>query len=196
MRVITGTARGHPLKVPKSAATRPTPARAKEAIFSSLAARVENARVLELFAGSGALGIEALSRGAASALFVESNRDAARTLRENLRTTRLEANAEIFESRVEDELGRLARQGRSFDLIFADPPYAGEAPGKMGWMPYLLGSDALHSILVETGRLLVEHSKKEKASESRLFEPQKEFRFGDTAITVFLRRSALPPAAS
>src|SRR6185295_10758274 len=97
MRVITGSARGHPLKVPKSAATRPTPARAKEAVFSSLGDRVIGARVLDLFAGSGAFGIEALSRGAAAATFVELDGMACATLRENLRTTRLEAGASILD---------------------------------------------------------------------------------------------------
>src|SRR5205085_1581315 len=107
------------------------------------------------------LGIEALSRGATSALFVEENREACRTIQSNLRTTRLEQDAEVFEGRVEDALGWLARQKRRFDLIFADPPYAGLAPGRVGWLTFLISCAQVGHVLAEDGRLLIEHSKKE-----------------------------------
>ena len=121
MRVIAGSAGGIPLKVPQGD-TRPTTDRTREALFSALGDAVTNARVLDLFAGSGALGIEALSRGAASAVFVEQNRAAIEVLRQNLQKTRLEQGTlrqmEVFRS-----LADLARSGQTFDLIFADPPY-------------------------------------------------------------------------
>ena len=188
MRVITGSARGHPLKVPKSAATRPTPARAKEALFSSLGDRVIRARVLDLFAGSGAFGIEALSRGAARAVFVEFDGMACATLRENLRSTRLEQNAILMDMDVANALRALARQGETFDIIFADPPYLKDKrpkPKAIDWKHFLLHSDALKSVLAQEGVLLLEHYKQDSGVESLYFKPQKDFRFGDTMITLF-----------
>ena len=195
MRVITGTARGHPLKVPKSAATRPTPARAKEAMFSSLAGCVTGARVLDLFAGSGAFGIEALSRGAEEAVFVELDGMACATLRENLRSTKLEDGAVLMDMDVPGALAALAAQGGTFDIIFADPPYlkTGDRRSKIedraekhgNWKHFLLHSDQLKLVLSPEGVLLLEHYKQDPGVESPHFKPQKEFRFGDTVITMF-----------
>jgi 16S rRNA (guanine(966)-N(2))-methyltransferase RsmD len=189
MRVITGSARGHPLKVPKSASTRPTPARAKEAMFSSLGNRVPEARVLDLFAGSGAFGIEALSRGATEAVFVELDGMACSTLRDNLRSTHLEERAILMDMDVPGALAALAAQARVFDIIFADPPYlkskAAAHPRKIeDWKKFLLASDDLKRVLAPNGVLLVEHYKQDGQVESTLFKPQKEFRFGDTLITL------------
>ncbi|MBA3552397.1 MAG: RsmD family RNA methyltransferase [Actinobacteria bacterium] len=119
MRVIGGSAKGTRL-APVPAGTRPVSDRAREGLFSSLGDHVEGARVLDLFAGTGALGIEALSRGAAHALFVDSAPAAARTIAENLRRTRLEALAEV---RRLDVRGFLRQRPGSFDLVLADPPY-------------------------------------------------------------------------
>ncbi len=121
MRVIAGSAGGIPLKVPQGD-TRPTTDRVREALFSALGDVVEGARVLDLFAGSGALGIEALSRGAASALFVEGNRAAADILRGNLTKTRL-GGGSVRQMDVFRALDDLVRDGQVFDLVFSDPPY-------------------------------------------------------------------------
>lgn len=188
MRVITGSARGHPLKVPDSAKTRPTPARAKEAIFSSLGARVLEARVLDLFAGSGAFGIEALSRGASSALFVENNRQAAAVIRSNLKSTRLEDGAELLELDARMAIEVLAGNGNRFDLIFADPPYFKSAGGdreQTDWKKFLLASGELKAALETDGLLLIEYDKRDAGLDSPHFQPQKDFRFGDTVITLF-----------
>lgn len=122
MRVIAGSARGLRLaQVPPG--TRPLSDRAREGLFSSLGARVAGARWVDLFAGTGAVGIEALSRGAASCLFVERSTDAVRTIRENLSRTGLEDRASV----VRGEAGAaLARPVGPFDLGFLDPPYAME----------------------------------------------------------------------
>lgn len=125
MRVIAGSAGGIPLKVPQGD-TRPTTDRVREALFSNLASHLPGARVLDLFAGSGALGIEALSRGAASALFIEHNRAAAEVLRGNLQKTRLTGGT-LRQMDVFRALADLARTGQTFDLIFADPPYTHSA---------------------------------------------------------------------
>ncbi|HYV01330.1 MAG TPA: RsmD family RNA methyltransferase [Actinomycetota bacterium] len=119
MRVIAGSAKGTRL-APVPAGTRPLSDRAREGLFSSLGATVAEARVLDLFAGTGAIGIEALSRGSRSATFVESAPAAAKTIRENLRRTRLERAGTI---RRGDAL-RALRQGiGQFDVVLADPPY-------------------------------------------------------------------------
>ncbi|MGH8935719.1 MAG: 16S rRNA (guanine(966)-N(2))-methyltransferase RsmD [Acidimicrobiia bacterium] len=119
MRVIAGTAKGRRLQGPKDADTRPMTDRAKEALFSSLGRAVEGARVLDLFAGSGSLGIEALSRGAVSVIFVERHRRALQALRRNLAATGLEGSV------VAEEAGHyLRRADGGVDLAFVDPPYA------------------------------------------------------------------------
>jgi 16S rRNA (guanine966-N2)-methyltransferase len=122
MRLIAGTARGMALQVPKTEA-RPSTDRVRGALFSILADRVEQARVLDLFAGSGALGLEALSRGAKSATFIEQQRTAAEVIRKNAEKARL---APVCDVRVAEVLSWLKSTGRfapTYDLIFADPPY-------------------------------------------------------------------------
>lgn len=122
MRVITGTARGVQLTAPEGLATRPTIDRVKEAVFSALQFDLYGARVLDLFAGSGQLGIEALSRGAAEAVFVDAGEDAAQAVRENLRRTRLAQRARLLTCDWEEALRRL-RGEPPFRFVFLDPPY-------------------------------------------------------------------------
>ena len=121
MRVITGKARGVQLKTPDGMQTRPTIDRVKEAMFSIINFDIPNARVLDLFGGTGQLGIEALSRGAKSAVFVDQREDACRLIRENLRRTKLEQDANVVRG---DYLDYLKRCRETFDIIFLDPPYA------------------------------------------------------------------------
>ena len=121
MRVIAGEARGVPLIAPRGAGTRPITDRVKEALFAILGERVLDARVLDLYAGSGAIGIEALSRGAASVDFVEHGRAALISLRANLSKTRLEAGARVHASDVDRFLG--AADGGPWNLVILDPPY-------------------------------------------------------------------------
>ena len=122
MRIITGSARGVRLKAPAGDGTRPTADRTREALFSMLGARVYGARVLDLFAGTGALALEALSRGAAHAVLVDAATHA--ILAENARRTKLAAQSDIRRGDVYGQVAALARDGRTFDLVFADPPYA------------------------------------------------------------------------
>lgn len=121
MRVITGTARGITLKTPDGMLTRPTSDRVKEALFSIIQFDLPGARVLDLFGGTGQLGIEALSRGATSAVFVDAREDACRLIRENLKRTKLEQNAKVLRS---DYLDYLKRSTEKFNIILLDPPYA------------------------------------------------------------------------
>lgn len=122
MRVIAGTAKGVRLaSVPPG--VRPVSDRAREGLFSSIGADVPGADVLDLYAGTGALGIEALSRGADRATFVEQSRAAVRTIHQNLDRTRLAGRAEVVASEVSAFVSRRHEQGRRFDLVLADPPY-------------------------------------------------------------------------
>ncbi len=121
MRVITGKARGVQLKTPDGMLTRPTTDRVKEALFSIIQFDIPGAQVLDLFGGTGQLGIEALSRGAKSAVFVDQREDACKLIRENLKRTRLEREGRVVRG---DYLDYLKRCKEKFDIIFLDPPYA------------------------------------------------------------------------
>ena len=121
MRVITGAARGRRLKELEGYETRPTTDRVKEGIFNIIQFDIEGRKALDLFAGTGQLGIEALSRGAAGAVFVEQRRDAAALIRDNLKLTGLEENARVV---CGEAMAFLASARETFDLIFIDPPYA------------------------------------------------------------------------
>ena len=121
MRVITGKARGIQLKTPEGMQTRPTADRVKEALFSIINFDIPGAKVLDLFGGTGQLGIEALSRGAASAVFVDAREESCRLIRENLKRTKLEQDAKVIRS---DYLDYLNRCRETFNIILLDPPYA------------------------------------------------------------------------
>ena len=121
MRVISGKARGVNLKTPDGLLTRPTIDRVKEALFSIINFDIPTSNVLDLFGGTGQLGIEALSRGAKSAIFVDQREDACKLIKENLRRTKLEADAKVVRM---DYLDYLKRCKEKFDIIFLDPPYA------------------------------------------------------------------------
>jgi 16S rRNA (guanine(966)-N(2))-methyltransferase RsmD len=122
LRIIAGAQRGRRLSVPRGAAVRPTADRAREALFSILGARVRRARVLDAYAGSGALGLEALSRGAAAATFLEADREALRVVRANAAHLGVEASCTFRLGRAIDLLRRGEVAG-PFDLVLADPPY-------------------------------------------------------------------------
>jgi 16S rRNA (guanine966-N2)-methyltransferase len=177
MRVIAGTLGGRRLKAPPGRGTRPTSDRVREALFSMLG-EIGGARVLDLFAGSGALGIEALSRGAARAVFVERDARAAAVLRENL--AELGLGSERAELRRGDALAalRTARErGELYDLVLIDPPYA-DAAGLGGKLPALLAP-----VLAPAARVV---SESDRRAPLVLDLPiATERRYGDTSITIF-----------
>ena len=121
MRVISGQARGIVLKTPNGMATRPTADRVKEALFSIIQFDIPTAKVLDLFGGTGQLGIEALSRGAKSAVFIDERDDACALIRENLKRTKFEGAGKVIRS---DYMAYLRSCKEKFDIIFLDPPYA------------------------------------------------------------------------
>ena len=172
--MISGQAGGIRLKVPKQGA-RPSTDRLREALYSILAGRVDGARVLDLFAGSGALGIEALSRGAAEAVFVEESGGACGVIRANLATTRLSGRVvkgDVF-TVLKREVGR-------YDLILADPPYA--LPGREDLAAKLLAWPGLPGLLAPGGLLMVEVETEREAPESDLFTLLDRRAYGSSAI--------------
>ena len=150
MRIISGTAGRRKINVPKEVA-RPSTDRLREALFSILGARVDDARVLDLFAGSGALGMECLSRGARSCDFVDESRGAARVIQQNLKSLGLERGRV-----VESDVFRFLR-GRNgpYDLIFADPPYY-KYPGDRDFLQELLAHESLGDHLADDALVIVE----------------------------------------
>ncbi len=186
MRIITGRARGTRLKTPQGMeVTRPTSDRVKESLFSILGGLVAGRRVLDVFAGTGSLGLEALSRGAAEAVFVD--RTTAPLLEENIRRCHFEPVAETIAGEAFAALARLERAGRPFDLVFCDPPY------HKGLFERALSFFDGGQLLAERGILVVEHGGDEDAlpALSALVRVDGR-RYGKTTqLSFFQRRSYL-----
>lgn len=123
MRVISGIARGTKLDTLEGMSTRPTLDRVKESLFNIIQLKIENSNVLDLFAGSGSLGIESLSRGAAFATFCDESYKAAEIIKRNLKKVRFEDRSKLYISNFENALEKMKRENLSFDLVFLDPPY-------------------------------------------------------------------------
>lgn len=142
MRVIAGKARRIQLKTVPGMETRPTTDRIKETLFNILQSELYSARFLDLFSGSGAIGIEALSRGCGMAVFVENNRNAVDCIRENLNATKLSESAVVIQKDVSMALQQLEHEGKCFDIIFMDPPYNNFHEKKV--LDQLSGSSLMH----------------------------------------------------
>lgn len=177
MRVITGTARGKRLKTPDGLQTRPTADRVKEAVFSAIQFDVPNARFLDLFAGSGQMGIEALSRGASRAVFVDGRQEACRLVQENLKLTGLEKKAQVVRS---DYMAYLDHCRETFDLIFLDPPYAEV------FLENALKRISEIDILADCGIIICERSAdKQLDFDIPGLQRCKDHRYGKTYITIY-----------
>ena len=185
MRIIGGTAGRRLLKVPKGYDLRPTPDLVRQAVFNSLGERVIDARVLELFAGTGALSLECLSRAAALAVCVEKSNRHAEVLRQNFAQVRLDAAG--LEVRVQDAftaLEQLAAAGRQFDLILADPPYGEKNVGRRStsFAQQLLDDMHLSSLLVRDGLFVLGHSKRDTLELPEVWHETKNLKHGDTVM--------------
>lgn len=185
MRVIAGSAGGIQLDVPKND-IRPTMDRVKAAIFSSLGERVIGARVLDLFAGTGALGLEALSRGAASAMFVDSDKRAVAAIERNAAKTGLEGRIRSHD--VFDFLTH-ASTAETYDLIFADPPYDKSKLGD-SFTKLLLRNDRLPTRLTNEGLFILEKRPGERLPATELWELVRQKTYGATETLFFQRRAA------
>lgn len=177
MRVITGKARGVALKTPDGILTRPTADRVKEALFSIIQFDIPGARVLDLFGGTGQLGIEALSRDAAFAVFVDEREDACKLIKENLRRTKLEQNARVVRS---DYLAFLNSCREKFDIIFLDPPYAEV------FLENSLKRITEIDILQSGGIIVLERPLgKELSLDFSGFSRSKDYKYGKTLLTLY-----------
>jgi 16S rRNA (guanine966-N2)-methyltransferase len=173
MRIIAGSHRGSRIAAPKGRDTRPTSDRVRENAFNLLGP-VDDADVLDLFAGSGAMGLEAMSRGAASCTFVENNRDACRTINENLDKLKLRATV-----LCQDVFRSLAQERRQFGLILCDPPYGLTATG----LPFA-------RLLAEGGVLVYESSGREEPPQILGLAERTSRKYGSARLTLFFRDPA------
>jgi 16S rRNA (guanine966-N2)-methyltransferase len=176
LRVIAGSARGTKLKAPKGLSVRPTADRVKEALFNIIGARVIDCLFIDLFAGSGAVGIEALSRGAANAVFVDHNRGNIALIRGNLEKTRLSERARLLLSDAGKAIDSLAAENIKADLIFIDPPY------DLANVELLVSRIFAKGLLKPSGLLVVEHSAK-NLGWAESFPGYRQKRYGDTSLT-------------
>jgi 16S rRNA (guanine966-N2)-methyltransferase len=185
MRIIGGIAGGLILKAPKGLDVRPTPDLVRQALFNSLAARVEGARVLELFGGTGALSLECLSRGAREALCVELSPRHARVIEENFAALKLPP--ETFRVRVMDvftALPQLLAAGATYDLILADPPYGEKNVGKRSesFAQRLLDNESLPAVLGDGGLFILGHARRDTLSLPARWEERKFMKHGDSIM--------------
>ena len=177
MRVISGKARGTVLKTPDGMQTRPTADRVKEALFSILQFELPGTRVLDLFGGTGQLGIEAISRGAKSAVFVDAGEPACRLIKENLRRAKMESEGRVIRS---DYLQYLSQCRETFDIIFLDPPYA-----------EVFLENAINKIseidILQSGGIIVAERPAEKTLNLEIqgYSQTKDYKYGNTVLTLY-----------
>jgi len=179
MRVVSGLARGHKLISAEGEGIRPTSDKVKEAIFSSLGGKVYNACFLDLFSGSGAMGIEALSRDCSYAAFVEINKAHADVIRQNINHVIKAipgANYDVFNLDAFEAINMLSKNGKKFDIIFVDPPY-----GKDEYFS-ILEKIFTAGVLNENGLLVIENAKENPEPSSKYFNIVKSKQYGKTAV--------------
>jgi 16S rRNA (guanine966-N2)-methyltransferase len=183
MRITGGTFRSRAIRAPRGSATRPTSDRVREALFGILASAggVESARVLDLYAGTGALGLEALSRGAAHATFVESSRDAAAALRQNVAALGVQGQTRLVCASVESCVARVAGAG-PFDLVLADPPWALVDAGEA---PRALGALAAAGAFSEAAWVVLEHASRTAGPRIEGLIQAQSRRYGDATLAFY-----------
>lgn len=177
MRVIAGTAKGREISAPKGMHTRPTLAKVKEAMFGMIQFDIEGANVLDLFSGSGSLGIEAISRGAAHAVFCDADRQAYSVINANLKKLGFDGAASVHYGDSLALLERLAGEGAAFDIVLLDPPYETDLESRAVAMLDELG------LLNEGAILLCEHSLANPPRFTEGYAVKKAKKYGDTYVT-------------
>lgn len=177
MRVISGSAGGLRLKTPEGLNTRPTLDRIKESLFNILSNDLLDADFLDLFSGSGGIGIEALSRGAASAVFVDESKISANIIKENLKFTRLEDKAEVLNMDFITAVRKLKNKGRSFDIIYMDPPY------NKGFVQSALNAVYESKILKKNGFIIAEQAIQDDIGQITGFEIYRVKKYKITKMT-------------
>jgi 16S rRNA (guanine966-N2)-methyltransferase len=177
--VIAGALKGRRLVTPRGATTRPTADQVRIALMDTLGPWLPDARVLDLFAGAGGVGLEALSRGAAHVTFVERDPRALAALVENIRTLDLEPRTHVARGDVVRQLPRLAGEGRRFEIVFLDPPYATD-DGERALAA--LGGGVL---IASDGLVIAQHLTKRRPQEYGVLRAFRDRRFGETTLTFF-----------
>jgi 16S rRNA (guanine966-N2)-methyltransferase len=181
MRVIAGKYRGRKLKSPASIQTRPTSDRLREALFNILAPRIEGTRFLDLCAGTGAVGIEALSRGAARVVFVDRSREMAALIAANVESLEVTDSTEIAIAEALEFLRRqIKHQANRFDAIFFDPPYAEDYEAVLGFI-----AEHAAKLLRADGIVIVEHHKKKLLSDEPRLKRYRQLKQGDSILSFF-----------
>lgn len=193
MRIIGGTAGGRRIRAPRGQATRPTSDRVREAIFNILGPPPPGARVLDLYAGAGGLGLEALSRGATAAVFVDEAAAAYRCIRENADRLGFGERARVVKAPVQAALARLAATGQRFEWIFADPPYATDEAART-----VAALGGPHAALLAPGAVLVvEHDRRRPPPERAGVLARTDIRvYGDTAVSFYEKEPEHPTGTS
>lgn len=181
MRVIAGRARGCALVAPEGLSTRPTADRIKESLFNIIQAELSDIRFLDLFAGSGSIGIEALSRGASKAVFVDNSRESISTINKNLQKTRLTENAAVLQMDIWQAIDFLSKKGETFHIVYMDAPY------KKDFVTKTLEMIVKGNILKKDGFIIVEQGFDENLPDVSGLTVYREKKYSKTTI-VFLRR--------
>lgn len=180
MRIIAGSFKGTAIKAVPGTKTRPTSDKVKEAVFHRLGPYFEGGEALDLFAGTGSLGLEALSRGFSKSVFIDQASQALKTIKLNINQCRCGDRSEVYRNDAERGLEALARRERSFDAVFLDPPYAA------GKIPILLEKLNDLKIINKGGFVLCEHASKETLPEQiGSLQKNREDTYGDTMITIY-----------
>ncbi|MDR1773700.1 MAG: 16S rRNA (guanine(966)-N(2))-methyltransferase RsmD [Clostridioides sp.] len=180
MRIISGKVRGLKLETPKNDDIRPTTDRIKESVFNIINSYILDSEVLDLFSGSGSLGLECISRGAKKCVFVDSNKESINLLKKNIRKTRFEENSEVFNLDFRDALGQFGTKNKKFDLIFLDPPY------HEGLFEEALQKIQKNNLIKEDSLIIVEHDTEDKLPDKiDKLSKKDERKYGKTTITFY-----------
>ena len=179
MRIIAGSARGTPLLAPRGMDTRPTQDKVKESLFNMLQGAWEGGAALDLFAGSGALGLEAVSRGAELAVLVDQSKEAAQCIRRNIEKLRFQDRAELLNCDWKQAVSKLAREGRRFELVFLDPPYLMDDLGP------LCGELAAAGLLAPEAIIVWERRTGTEKTLPSAFALFKQRAYGDTEMLLY-----------
>lgn len=177
MRVIAGSAKGHKLKAPKGLETRPTTDKIKESLFNIISPDLYDCSFLDLFSGTGAIGIEALSRGAKKAVFIDKSSVCKKIIEENLLHTKLNHLGAVYQCSVSAGLDLLKEKKEAFDIIFMDPPYAQDIIGET------IMKIADYGLLNDSGYIIIEHSSEKPITHLDKFQLWKEKNYKTTTMT-------------
>ncbi len=185
MRIIAGQAKGRKIKSLEGRKVRPTSDRVKEAVFSMLGFAVSGGRVLDLFAGTGNLGLEALSRGASMVTFIDNNTDACNVIKHNVKLLGFEEQAEVYLTDAFKAVKKFGSMDKKYDIIFIDPPYGDNIYNK------IVSDLVREDIIDENGMVILEHSSHYHPEENfKGMAMLKRKKYGNTSVTIYIKEDA------